>query len=179
MTAPRTATCPTCNVALSESERFCKQCGTEVSGVSASFAAGGEPMRTADQLSALSAASPWELILSRLRDVTVGEFDIGRELGRGGMAAVFLAHDLALNRKVAIKVMAPGLMLGEGMVQRFRQEAITIANLSHAHIVTIHAVRQLADLHFFVMQSVEGQSLDTVLRAHGTLSVPVVKAILH
>ncbi len=179
MTAPRTASCPTCNVALSESDRFCKQCGTEVSGVNASIIAGAANAGPSQQFSALSAASPWELVLARLREVTLGEFDIGRELGRGGMAAVFLAHDLALNRKVAIKVMAPGLMMGEGMVQRFRQEAITIANLSHAHIVTIHAVRQLADLHFFVMQFVEGQSLDTVLRTHGTLSVPVVKAILH
>ncbi len=122
--------------------------------------------------------SPWELVLDRLREATEGEFDVGRELGRGGMAAVFLGRDLALNRRVAIKVMAPGLMLGEGMVERFRQEAITIANLTHAHIVSIYAVRQLDDLHFFVMQFVAGQALDTVLRTHGRLSVPVVRAIL-
>lgn len=182
MTAPRTATCPTCSTVVSESDRFCKSCGTVVSGISASLPIGGggyAPSAPAAAEAPLSATSPWELVLSRLRAVTGGEFEIGRELGRGGMAAVFLAQDLALNRRVAIKVMAPGLMLGEGMVQRFRQEAITIANLSHAHIVTIHAVRQLQDLHFFVMQFVEGQSLETVLRAHGPLPVEVVRVILH
>ncbi len=183
MTAPRTATCPTCSTVVADSDRFCKSCGTVVSGISASLPIGGHaypPAETATPAGApLSASSPWELVLSRLRSVTDGEFEIGRELGRGGMAAVFLAQDLALNRRVAIKVMAPGLMLGEGMVQRFRQEAITIANLSHAHIVTIHAVRQLQDLHFFVMQFVEGQALEAVLRTHGPLPVDVVRVILH
>ncbi len=179
MPLPRTASCPTCNVALADDDRFCKRCGTEVSGVNASIVSAAGSSWTSPDTGSLSANSPWELILTRLREVTLGEFDVGRELGRGGMAAVFLAHDLALNRRVAIKVMAPGLMLGDGMVQRFRQEAITIANLSHAHIVTIHAVRQLADLHFFVMQFVEGQSLETALRTHGTLPVHIVKAMLH
>lgn len=125
-----------------------------------------------------AAPSPWEAVLDRLRDATYGEFEIGRELGRGGMAAVFLARDLALNRRVAIKVMAPGIMMGEGMIERFRQEAITIANLSHPHIVSIYAVRQLDELHFFVMQFIAGQSLESVLRVHGRLSVAVVQAIL-
>ena len=53
-------------------------------------------------------------IVERLRRATLGEFEIGQELGRGGMAAVFLAHEISLDRKVAIKVMAPGLLLGEG-----------------------------------------------------------------
>ena len=61
------------------------------------------------------------------------------------MAAVYLAQEIALNRQVAIKVMAPGVMMGEGMVERFRQEAVTVANLSHPNIITIHAVRQLDD----------------------------------
>jgi eukaryotic-like serine/threonine-protein kinase len=183
MTAPRTATCPTCSTVVADSDRFCKSCGTVVSGISASIPIGGGGYPPAESPTTpsgpLSASSPWELVLARLRSVTGGEFEIGRELGRGGMAAVFLAQDLALNRRVAIKVMAPGLMLGEGMVQRFRQEAITIANLSHAHIVTIHAVRQLQDLHFFVMQFVEGQALEAVLRSHGPLPIDVVRVILH
>lgn len=124
-------------------------------------------------------ASPWDQVLARLREVTAGEFTIGRELGRGGMAAVFLGQDLALNRKVAIKVMSPALMVGDDMVQRFRREAITIANLQHGNIVTVHAVRQLQDLHFFVMQFVEGRSLDGVLRAHGVLPVNLVLPMLY
>ena len=95
------------------------------------------------------------------------------------MAAVYLARDLALNRRVAIKVMAPGLMLGHGMVERFRQEAVTVANLQHAHIVSIYAVRALDDLHFFVMQFVPGRTLEGVLREGGPLPIPVIRAWLY
>jgi len=125
------------------------------------------------------AVSAWESVLERLRSATVGDYDIGAELGRGGMAAVFLAHDLRLDRKVAIKVMAPGIMLGEGMVERFHQEAVTVANLHHAHIVTIYDVRHFGELNFFVMQYIEGQSLEGVVRATGGLSVDVSRAILY
>jgi len=179
MPASRVAICPTCSTVVADSDRFCKQCGTEVSGISASVISGPRPSIDTPAPGGLEAGSPWEVVLNRLRTVTSGEFEIGRELGRGGMAAVFLAQDLSLNRKVAIKVMAPGLMLGADMVQRFRREAITIANLQHANIVTVHAVRQTDDLHFFVMQFVEGQSLDGVLRAHGKLPVSLVLPIMH
>ena len=185
MPASRTAICPTCTSVVADGDRFCKQCGTVVSGISAAIgiSSGGEwaPTPTPEQAPSpvLAAGSPWEAVLVRLREVTAGEFEVGRELGRGGMAAVFLGNDLALNRRVAIKVMAPGLMMGDDMVQRFRREAITIANLQHANIVTVHAVRQMQDLHFFVMQFVEGQSLDGVLRDSPQLPLSIVRPILH
>lgn len=121
----------------------------------------------------------WALVVEHLREALAGEFDIEGELGRGGMAAVFRARELALNRRVAIKVMAPGLLLGDGMVDRFRQEAVTIANLQHANIVGVHSVRTLGDLHFFVMQYVPGRSLDRVIRDHGPLSLAAAGAVLY
>jgi hypothetical protein len=123
-------------------------------------------------------AATWAAVQERLRAATAGEFQILRELGRGGMAAVYLAEDLALSRRVAIKVMSPALLLSKGMVGRFREEAITVAKLNHPNIITIHAVRQVGDLHFFVMNCVEGQSLETVLREATALSVPLALAIL-
>jgi len=95
------------------------------------------------------------------------------------MAAVYLARDLALNRRVAMKVMAPGLLLGPGMMERFKQEAVTVANLQHGHIVSIYGVRQIGDLHFFVMQFVPGRTLEGVLRDVGALPIPVVRAWLY
>jgi serine/threonine-protein kinase len=121
----------------------------------------------------------WALVAERLRDALAGEFEIEGVLGRGGMAAVFRARELALNRRVAIKVMAPGLLLGEGMVERFRQEAITIANLQHANIVGVHSVRTIGDLHLFVMQYVPGRSLERVIRDHGSLTLTSVGAIVY
>jgi serine/threonine-protein kinase len=94
------------------------------------------------------------------------------------MAAVFLAHEIALNRKVAIKVMSPGVMLSDDMVERFRQEAVTVANLTHSNIVTVHAVREVDGLHFFVMEFVAGRALDKVLAKTPRLPIPVVRAIL-
>ena len=120
---------------LGAADRFCPRCGTGVAtraGVDSSAAG-----------QAREEPNPWVQVAAKLRGATTGEFEILRELGRGGMAAVYLAHEVALNRKVAIKVMSPALLTGEGMVRRFRQEAVTVANMSHPHIITTHALRQI------------------------------------
>jgi serine/threonine protein kinase/alpha-tubulin suppressor-like RCC1 family protein/uncharacterized protein YjdB len=122
--------------------------------------------------------TPWNLIVEKLRAATAGEFVIGGELGHGGMAAVFLGHDIKLNRRVAIKVMSPALLMGEGMVQRFVDEAVMMANLRHPNIITVHSVREADDLHFFVMQFVSGRSLDHILKHARALPVETVQAIL-
>ena len=152
--------CVGCGRPLAPADRFCGNCGTP-------------------QAAAAAEVSPWDEVADRLRAATLGDFEIMGELGRGGMAAVYRAHEIALDRKVAIKVMAPGLLMGAGMVERFRQEAVTVANLHHPNIVTIHAVRQAQGLHFFVMRLVEGRSLERVIRTEGPLPVPVVQAWLY
>jgi uncharacterized protein YjdB len=120
----------------------------------------------------------WERILERLRAAVFGEFEILREIGSGGMAAVYLARQIALNRQVAIKVMSPALLTGPGMVERFRQEAITIAGLDHPNIITIYAVRHHEDLHFFVMKFIKGRSLEHIIRRTGPLPVSMVRGLL-
>ena len=168
MAAP-VAVCERCAGPLGAADRFCPRCGTGTrTGLESSAGdatAGAEP-------------NPWATVVTRLRSATAGEFEILRELGRGGMAAVYLAHETALNRKVAIKVMSPALLTGEGMVRRFRQEAITVANMSHPHIITIHAVRQIEDLHFFVMKFVEGRSLEHIIRSSSPLTLRTVRGLL-
>src|SRR5256885_17127520 len=95
------------------------------------------------------------------------------------MATVYLAHDLALDRKVAIKVLAPALLLmGEGMVERFKREARTAAALSHPHIIPIYAVKESEHVLYFVMKSVQVRVLATVIRDVGTLPIPMVQTIL-
>ena len=112
-----------------------------------------------------------------LRAATLGDYDIAGELGRGGMATVYLAHDIALDRKVAIKVMSHVLSLGDG-IERFRREAKTAASLSHPNIIPIYAVRHTERLLYFVMKCVEGRSLDSIIRELGPLPIPMVQAIL-
>ncbi|MCE9601572.1 MAG: protein kinase [Gemmatimonadetes bacterium] len=122
--------------------------------------------------------SELDLMRRRLADATAGDYDILSELGRGGMATVYLAHDLSLDRRVAIKVMSPQLAAVDGMAERFLLEARVAAALSHPHIVPIHAVRRSGDLLYFVMKYVAGRSLDAVIAEVGPLRVPVVCRVL-
>jgi serine/threonine-protein kinase len=115
--------------------------------------------------------------LALLRAVTLGEYEIHGELGRGGMAAVYLAHEIALDRKVAIKVISANLGNADDLVERFRREARTSASLSHPNIIPIYAVRDVEGLLFFVMKLVDGRPLDSVVRDAAPLPVSTVQAI--
>jgi len=120
-----------------------------------------------------------EAQLAALRRATLGQYEILVEVGHGGMATVYLAHDLALDRKVAIKVLAPALLaMGEGMVERFKREARTAAALSHPHIIPIYAVKESEQVLYFVMKHVQGRSLDQVVRDVGPLPIAMTQAIL-
>ena len=94
------------------------------------------------------------------------------------MATVYLAHDIALDRKVAIKVMSPHLLSGEGMAERFKREARTAGSLSHPHIIPIYAVKEAGDLLFFVMKFVEGRPLDGIIREVGAVPFPMAQTIM-
>ena len=124
-----------------------------------------------------SRRSTHEAILDLLREETLGEYEILGELGRGGMATVYLAHDISLDRKVAIKVMSPALM-DEGLSERFRREARTAAALNHPHVIPIYAVRERAPLLFFVMKFIPGQSLDPILKSLGQMPIAMAQVIL-
>ncbi|HKV69868.1 MAG TPA: serine/threonine-protein kinase [Gemmatimonadales bacterium] len=117
-------------------------------------------------------------MLELLRRSTIGEYDVLGELGRGGMATVYLAHDIALDRKVAIKIMNPQILLGPGMIDRFKREARTAGSLSHPHIIPIYLVREAGQILFFIMKYVEGRSLDSIIKEQGALPVKMVQAIL-
>jgi uncharacterized protein YjdB len=186
-----TITCLQCGGLLGPGDRYCAQCGAELLWCAscAEFLAEetcpkcgtpGIPRPDSHSIAAFGEDdSPWAEVVARLRRATMGEFEIGHELGRGGMAAVFLAHELSLHRDVAIKVMSPGLLMGEGMIERFRREAITIAHLNHPNIVSVYSVRAAEGLHFFVMRCIQGRSLEQVIKDAGKLPIPIVRSILH
>jgi serine/threonine-protein kinase len=117
-------------------------------------------------------------ILHQLQQATQGEYRILQELGRGGMAAVFLAEDLALGRRVAVKVMLNNVGTTAINAERFLLEARTAAQLSHSNIIPIYAVRIVGELRYFVMKYLPGRSLDRILRTEGPLPVNMVRCIL-
>jgi len=94
----------------------------------------------------------------------LGDFELLRELGRGGMGIVFEARQLSLKRRVALKVLPPALGMTAQAKQRFEREAQAAAKLHHTHIVPVHAIGEHDGHHFYAMELIDGQSLDHVLR---------------
>src|SRR5471032_2531990 len=93
----------------------------------------------------------------------LGDFKIVRELGRGGMGVVFEAVQLSLHRRVALKVLGPGLGLTPRAVDRFRREAESAAKLHHTNIVPVYATGEQDGIHFYAMELIEGLSLDALI----------------
>jgi serine/threonine-protein kinase len=94
-----------------------------------------------------------------------------RELGRGGMAVVYLARDVKHDRPVALKVMNPEAAVSLG-AERFQREIKLAASLQHPHVLPVHDSGETAGRFWFTMPFVRGESLRDRLRAEGKLSVP-------
>ena len=113
----------------------------------------------------------------RLAATLEGRYEITRLLGRGGMAVVFLAQDLVLERQVAIKVLPPDMTRDAQLVTRFQQEAKTAAKLDHPNIIPIYRVESEGGLVYIVMKYVSGQSLEDLL-VKGPLPISRVRHVL-
>jgi serine/threonine-protein kinase len=107
---------------------------------------------------------------AQLQDGLGGSYTLERELGRGGMATVFLAHDLKHDRPVALKVLHPELAASLGS-ERFLREVKLAARLQHPHILTVLDSGETAGRLWFTMPFVEGQSLRDRLRRERQLPV--------
>jgi serine/threonine-protein kinase len=90
-------------------------------------------------------------------------------IGSGGMGAVYKAQHRLMDRLVALKVISPAFLQNQAAVERFRREFRAIARLSHPNIVTAFDAEQSGDLHFLVMEFVEGLSLDQLVAQRGPL----------
>ncbi|MDA8391811.1 MAG: Stk1 family PASTA domain-containing Ser/Thr kinase [Actinomycetota bacterium] len=98
-----------------------------------------------------------------------GRYELTTRIARGGMAEVFLARDLLLDRPVALKVLFPELSVDRAFVERFRREAQAAANLTHPNIVSVFDWGEAERTYFIVMEYVSGQPLSTVIRNEGPL----------
>jgi tetratricopeptide (TPR) repeat protein len=113
-----------------------------------------------------------KLVVTRL-----GDFEIVRELGRGGMGVVYEAVQTSLGRRVALKVLGPGLGLTPRAVDRFRREAAAAAKLHHTNIVPVYFTGEQDGIHFYAMELIDGPSLDAVIRQLRSQSNQPVAAI--
>ncbi|WP_151734749.1 Stk1 family PASTA domain-containing Ser/Thr kinase [Paenibacillus tengchongensis] len=100
-----------------------------------------------------------------------GRYQVIERIGGGGMALVYRAHDILLNRNVAIKVLRNQFVHDEEFIRRFRREAQSAASLSHPNVVSIYDVGQEDDVHYIVMEYVEGKNLNEIIKERAPLQV--------
>ena len=93
----------------------------------------------------------------------LGEFQIVREIGRGGMGVVFESHQESLDRRVALKILPAHLTLSRTSIARFKREGIAAARLNHDSIVQVYSVGEVDANHYIAMEFIEGAPLDRVL----------------
>ena len=103
----------------------------------------------------------------------LGDFEIAREVGRGGMGVVYEARQLSLKRKVALKVLRFAGVADRDAMERFQREAETVAQLHHTNIVPIFAIGEQQGVFFYAMQFIEGSSLAAVLEQSRKDSAPL------
>lgn len=98
-----------------------------------------------------------------------GRYHILRPIGGGGMANVFLAEDIILEREVAIKILRFDFVNDIDFIRRFRREAQSASSLDHPNIVSIYDIGEEGDIYYIVMEYVEGMTLKEYITAHGPL----------
>jgi serine/threonine protein kinase len=149
--------CRECHADLPSEARFCLSCGARVPPPAEPA---GDPL-----LEALDKAIGFQYRIERL-------------LGRGGMGAVYLAHELALDRDVAIKVLPPENASTPEVRERFKREARTAARLNHPNIVPLHTFGEVAGMLYFVMGYVPGESLAARLKRDGPLDGEAARTLV-
>jgi len=99
-----------------------------------------------------------------------GRYELLEKIGGGGMAVVYKAKCHLLKRYVAVKILRPDLVENEEFVARFKRESQSAASLSHPNIVSMYDVGQEGDIHYIVMEYVDGMTLKDYIRKKGRLS---------
>lgn len=154
--------CTRCGNDVAEGSRFCPACGLDL-GQTAPVPAITDAEVSDDSL---------------VRQALSEEYEIREELGRGGMALVYRAHERTLDREVAIKVLPFALAFDAEFVERFQREARTSAKLEHPNIIPIYRVGRTGRVIFFSMKFLRGGSLSHVLRRRGTVPAADIRRVL-
>ncbi|MBI3790560.1 MAG: protein kinase, partial [Gemmatimonadetes bacterium] len=155
--------CNNCGVELAEGAVFCSSCGA--------------PQINDPGAATITFKAPEDPILAALKRELSGDYEVEKELGRGGMAVVYKAVEVALHRTVALKVVPPDQATGN-TAERFKLEARMAASLDHQNIIPVYRVAQAGNLLYMAMKFVEGKAVDTIIEQQGPLPIPVVLEVL-
>ncbi len=116
--------------------------------------------------------------LEMVRQALQEEYEIIKELGRGGMAIVFQAREKHLDREVAVKILPFSLAFDKEFVERFQREARTAAKLEHPYIIPIYRVGKAGRVIYFVMKFLRGLSLSEILQERGAMPPEEIRSFL-
>src|SRR5947199_6748975 len=108
----------------------------------------------------------------------LGGYQVLRRLGQGGMGQVYLAEQLSLKRKVALKILRADVASSPTSLQRFKAEAEAVARATHANIVQVYEFGECDGLHYMALEYVEGKNLREYLEKKGTPEVLVALSIM-
>jgi len=124
------------------------------------------------------ALPPGEALLASVRRALAADYDVDREVGRGGMAVVFKGREKELERTVALKVLPPDLVPIATVAERFKREARLSASLDHPNIIPVYRVGQSGGVLYMAMKYIDGRALDGLVASRGPLPLPVVLTVL-
>jgi serine/threonine protein kinase len=156
--------CAQCGSAVAESSRFCATCGARMTDP-ATLDRTGPP-------------EPGEALLASVRRALAADYDVEREVGRGGMAVVFKGREKELERTVALKVLPPDLAPVSSIADRFKREARLAASLDHPNIIPVYRVGYTGGVLYMAMKYIDGRALDGLVASQGPLPLPVVLTVL-
>jgi serine/threonine protein kinase len=120
-----------------------------------------------------------QLLQGKWRRFTIGRYKVLERIGSGGMASVFLCEHKLMRRRVAVKVLPTAKAADPASLERFHREARAVAALDHPNIVHAYDIDQDENLHFLVMEYVDGASLQDLVKRSGPLSLPRAAQYIH
>src|SRR5579862_1407521 len=171
-------TCRMCGTENAAGAAFCANCGTTLAQEhDGAVATATDPGHSNTQLNP-EVEKQEDTLLPQVKQHLGGDYDIDKELGRGGMAVVYKGVEKALMRTVAIKVVPPDSANVGQAAERFRREARLAASLDHPNIIPVYRVGQAGPLHYMAMKFVEGRAVDSIIDSQGALPLNVAIAIL-
>ena len=104
--------------------------------------------------------------------VLAGRYELFERVGEGGMSVVYKAKDKLLNRFVAIKILKPEFINDHKFIDSFRRESQAAASLSHPNIVNIYDVGREGNIHYIVMELIQGKTLSDYIKERGPMPYP-------
>ena len=111
------------------------------------------------------------LMSGKYKGFVIGQYKVLEQIGAGGMGVIFLAEHMSLRRRVAIKVLPGEKAADPESLERFYREARVVAALDHPNIVRAYDVSRSGSIHYIVMEYIDGESLEQLVRRKGTLAV--------